>query len=118
LPDAHGKTFLNEGVVDPIGVSAFENQTGVLEHAQMSGDRRGTDREPRSDLAGGALAALEILEYLTPGWVGQSSEYSGVVIHDSILAILLISINPTVETTLAWGVPERRERGTVSRVSR
>ena len=63
----------------------------------MSGDRRGTDREPRSDFTSRELAALEILEDLTPGWVAESSEYSGVVVHESILATLLISINPTVE---------------------
>ena len=63
----------------------------------MSGDRRGTDREPRPDFTSREFAALEILEDLTPGWVGKSPTYSGVVIHSLILATLLISINPTLE---------------------
>ena len=97
MADAHRKTFLDKGVVDPIGVSAFENQSGILEHAKMSGDRWGTDREARPDFTSRQFAALEILEDLAPGWVGKSSEYSGVVIHSLILATLLISINPTLQ---------------------
>jgi hypothetical protein len=92
--DAHGQAFLHEGVVDPIGIPAFENQAGILEDAEMAGYRRSADREPGTDLTRRELAPLEVLEDLTPRRVGEGAENSGVVIHTSILAILLISINP------------------------
>jgi hypothetical protein len=51
---------------------------------------------------------LKILEDLTSGWVSEGSEYSGVVIHELILASLLISINPTVAQP-CMGIPVRRK---------
>jgi len=45
LTDAQGQSFLNERVVDPIGVPALKYQTRILQHAQMPGDRRGADGE-------------------------------------------------------------------------
>jgi hypothetical protein len=99
LAHAQGNSLSNERVVDPIGVPTLENQSSVLEHAQVSRDRRSADREPRADLAGRELTGLEILEYLTPRWVGQSSEDACVIIHVSSLAILLRTIKPANQTT-------------------
>src|SRR5580704_14387561 len=66
LTHAHRESLLDQRVVDAIGIPALENESGVLENAQMARDGGGADGESRSDLAGGELTRLEILENLAP----------------------------------------------------
>ena len=94
LADAEGQSFLDERVVDPIGVPALHDESGVLENPQMPGDRRGADGESGSDVACGELAFLEVLEDLTSRRVGESPEHASIVIHMLSLAIVLITIKP------------------------
>ena len=84
------------------------DQAGVLEYAQMPGDRGSTDRESGCDVACCELSALKILEDLPPGGVCESSEYSSVVIHMLSLASLLITIkgaSPGVPTLVPCDGP-------------
>ena len=83
LAHAYGKSLLNQRVIDPIGVPALENQSGVLEDTQVPRDRWAADREPRTYLTSRELTSLEILEDLTSGGVSEGSETSGIVIHVS-----------------------------------
>jgi hypothetical protein len=86
LTHTDSQSFLNERVVDPIGVSALEDQACILEDAEVPRDRRSADRKARADLAGCQFTGLEILENLSPGRVSKSAKYAGVIIHGSILA--------------------------------
>ena len=93
LAHADRQPFLDQRVVDPIGIPTFQDQAGILQHAQMPGYRRSTDCESRSDITSGELNALKILENLAPRWVSESPEYSSVIIHRVILANVLITIS-------------------------
>jgi hypothetical protein len=65
----------------------------------MPRNRRSADREPRGDISGREFPALKILEYLAPSWVSECPENPGVIVHDPILANVLITIKPPPKRT-------------------
>jgi hypothetical protein len=61
----------------PTGRSPVDDQAGVLEHAQVLGDRRSADRQLGGQLADRPRSASQQLEDRAPGWVTQNPE-SGI----------------------------------------
>ena len=57
----------------PLCVASARNQSGVLEHLQVLGDRRQADRERRRDLVDGRLAFGEPREDRPARRVGEAA---------------------------------------------
>ena len=55
----------------PVAVRPIEDQVGLLEHAQVLGDRRPADREVAGQLADRQRAAQQALEDRAPGGVAE-----------------------------------------------
>jgi hypothetical protein len=101
VADAQRQSFFYERVDDPVSVPAFGNKASSLEYSKVARDRGGTDLEPIDDLAGRQLTALQVLQDLTSGRIGQSFEDSGLcgdIAHVLILAHELNSDGPQTST--------------------
>ena len=84
--DAKGKPLLDERVEDPVGNAALGHESCRLEHAEVTRDRRGADREPTYDLTGREFASLQILQDLTAGRIRECLEHASNIIHIPMLA--------------------------------
>jgi len=92
--DAQRKSFLSKGVEDAVSLTPLANQPSRLEHAEMTRDRRTTDRESPRNLASRQLARSEFLQDLAPRGVGECAKGTRFLasinlFHSSFLALTL-----------------------------
>ena len=71
------EAIFNERVENAVGVASLGDQPGAPQHREMTGDGWSGDREFRRDLACRKFAALEVLQNLPTGRVGEGFEDVG-----------------------------------------
>src|SRR5512135_3525780 len=70
------KPFELEARGTPLTIAAADNQTGVLENAQMLGDRRLAQRRPAGEFKNARLARPKALENGSPCGIGKGGKCS------------------------------------------